>query len=269
MSEQQNKRSRESPDQSGKSKKNQKMSTELIIQQMERLDQSIKTQFEDVKGTLATIQTTMDDAFGILKMEVEMATLQAAQQASEGKHNRIEQQFLNTSFRITGLPTASPGEAVFPLVKAIFAKVGATVQQEDFKQLYMVRHRNNLSSRISGTFYSEKQKGEAVSAFRLHRKTKPMLLGEVLKDITDELWKAKQINIRSELTLYTRKLLDQAYTHKNVFEFIWECDGRVLMKRNNNDKKTHEVKTLEQLAELIHKTTKFWGKKKTLRCTFI
>lgn len=190
----------------------------------------------------------------IKKIDEEVFTLKSNLTDTDNQINSMQQQLLKTSFIITGLPPTTRGE-VFPVLEKIFMSFNCKVKKEDFKTIYMVQHKNKKGAHISGTFYCERKRDEAFELFKQAiKKEEPVLTEKIFETLPmDSVFRGRQLRLRSQLTLKTRNLLDKARTLRDRFRYIWETDGRILIKKNDGEK-VAEVLTLNQIDQLTLQT---------------
>ena len=238
--------------------KSQKMSLEEICNQLTALNAksaAVEAALMGLTAKVSTLQVLIDAILERLqKNEEKIALVETQQETIAGKINELEQQDKAKCFRLTGFPARPPGKDPFIAVSMVLNAVGMQVEQKDFKKIYMSNHLNKTDAHYTGEFYDERKKDEANRLFKEFRKTKPLLLGNVFTDVNDEKWKAKEIRLRSELTLHTRKLLSEVRTHMDLFRFIWETNGRVLMKKTETSRAI-QVRTSSDILRLVNDST--------------
>lgn len=123
---------------------------------------------------------------------------------------------------------------VMTIMAKIATKLGTSLKKTDFKVLYIANHRNKTSSHITGTFYEERKHNEVFIKQKLLLAEKnPILMEDVINLPQSSPLRGTQVRIRTMLTQHTWKLL--VYTRSlasNQFEFIWERDGKIMMRKN-------------------------------------
>ena len=198
---------------------------------------SLDSKLSILQTTVTSLDSTITEALNRLKKNEEtIALIVSQQEAIYAKINEFDQKGMVKCFRLTGFPARQQKTDAFPAVEEVFKHIGLKVTKSDFKKLFFNNFRNNTDAQITGEFYDERTKDAATQLFKDYRKARPLLLGKVCPDITDENWKSKEVRLRSELTPATRKLLAEARQHTEIFEFIWEANGRVLMKKDENSR---------------------------------
>lgn len=246
-----------SPEDKDSKKIKMEASITMILTEIRGLKEVMTSTNETVNSMAASIIKLSTDfktlGNNFKKIESEITIMKTAMEKTEVQLNSVQQLLLRTSFVITGLPPTTPGE-VFLTTKKIFKGFKLTVIKEDFKNLYIVQHRNKKGSHICGTFYSEKKRDDAFNLFKASRlNEEPVLTESIFEDLpSDSPFKGRELRLRSQLTQYTKHLLDQARTLKDRFRFIWETEGRILVKQN--DGKTVQIHSSLQVAQLMTST---------------
>ncbi len=163
-----------------------------------------------------------------------------------------DQMDLIDCFRITGLPAIdTPREDQLVIIVNVFKKVGVTVTREDLSYWNMYNNRQRTSATISGKFCNPKKREEAFSLFKIKTKNKPILFGEMCKPTNDED-KLRVIRLRSNLTKATMNLINLARQHMTIFAYVWEKNGRIFV-RKNEDERAFQIKSESELKAVIKK----------------
>lgn len=167
------------------------------------------------------------------------------QENFEGELNVLQQAQKINSFVITGFPAAQTTNASsYEVAKAFFGILGWKTNPEDFEKLFVVQYKNGNGSHIAGTFYDKRIRNMAFDKFRAIKKEKAILCEEVLKHLPPEL-RGRKLNFRTELTAATRQLLSKVKQHSADFKFIWEKDGRVFVRKTEQEKAL-EIRSYQQ-----------------------
>lgn len=202
---------------------------------------SLKQRVENLDGSVAKAHQNIDAVYN------EQRNLRA-------QVNYMEQQKLINSVNIFGLPCIPQDQAMATVTK-IAKEMGMNVKQPDMKDVYVVKHSDNISSHISAKFYDERKRDEILSAFKKRiTDKKPVLVENICNLPNNSKLRGTEIRIRTALTQETRKLLAMARKFSHQFEFIWETDGRVLMKKHR-DSKTIEIKSECHLLSVTQSST--------------
>lgn len=214
----------------------------------QKIDTNMQTMSDDIKH----LKENMDKMWqGLQKVESEVVSLQNDYDSLRADINNIQQSAQYTSFQLSVLPKISQEEA-FSLMKKFAEQIGGTVKKTDFKKLFVAQHRNQTSCHLIGAFYEERKRDEIFNKFRKTLKdNNPILVEDICPAIApDSTLRGKEVRIKALLTQQTKQLYDHARQFRNVFDFIWESDGRILL-RKNKDSKAIEIKSQRQLLNLV------------------
>lgn len=215
---------------------NKHESTDLKIDQL-------TTDLATIKNKIATLesaqaQNEMD--FDLTKRDINIlsADLAAVQQAA-----------LENNFVIQGLPDDLQEPKAFDVMTKIAQKLELDIQEADLKFLSLRKNRRTKTSFLTGKFYDGRQRNQL---FKTAKERKPITVESIFPEIspTSHL-RGKEINVRSQLTQTNRVLLAEAHKrNNNSFKFIWESDGRILMRKDHGTRPI-EVRSTSQLIEIL------------------
>lgn len=200
---------------------------DFIINKMEKLNEVLTKQSELTNLFKCLLERTnkLEEAFDKLETQFQIC----------------EQEKLSTSFSIVGLPHFEAKD-VQAITEKFFSLCGSTVSVNDFKKLFVINQK--AGARIIGIFYLESTKDRVLKALRLKTKSSPVLAEHIFLNLstTDKEGKnfiGKQVRYYTQTTEYTRRLLRQAKVYQEKFAFIWERDGRVLLRIKEGMKPIH------------------------------
>lgn len=201
---------------------------EQILEVVTKLSQDQKKLHE---GLTKIAQRTEATENAVIQLKKENDVL-------NGELNELRQKEFKQTFLIFGIPYAKTGDNMTAVVKKIGLLLGVQLTEHDFsRRPYIVGHRNEKTGHIIGTFYSTQKRDEFSMKFKEKKRAAPLLLENIVIDLApNHPLRGKPINLRWELTDYTKKLLAEAKKHTANFKYIWESDGRVLMKRDESSK---------------------------------
>ena len=230
---------------------------ENLTEQMKLMHAAITDGFTETNTKFRFLDDTLNKIVTELKTYLERLTqieanileLQQKDDLLESAINELNQFKLASTFIISGLTPAAENSKPFPIVKKIANNLGLEITENDVKNLYVVNHRNQQFCHISGTFYDQMKCDIFMKKFRASRKNKQMLVQDVITIAENDSRKSRPIYLRTEQTLYTKKLLAQAKSFPNVFKYVWEQGGRVLTKKEL-DSKIVELKSFDQLKKM-------------------
>lgn len=267
------KRSRESPESPTSQQNNKKSKRMGDIKRLDSDVQELKglpaNKFDALFSKLDTLQKGQDaiaEDMKLLKQKVgqldesvakahhDIAIAQEDRSALHSQLNIIEQRNLANSFNICGFPRLKPDQAM-EIILELGKQLKVQLKKNDIKDIFISNHRNNASSHIAGTFYDERKRDELFESMKKRTANKnPVLIEEVCNLPNDSTCRGTEVRVRSAFTQHTRKLYALARTFANQFEFIWETDGKILLKRDSRSR-TIEVKTERQLLSITSQST--------------
>lgn len=242
-----------------------------------RVEKIRKMTHEEMKDMLQTVQDTLmkvivetrDDVKNVAKsqdnIEKSLATLlertennEKAIQAMkdeigelEARLNIREQLDLIDNFRLTGFPPITPTkEEQLELISEILKFVGVTTTKDDFVYWSAYQNRSKSSAVIVGKFASSAKRSEAFKAFREKAKTSEITWNKFVISRPGDPNGLRKINLRTSLTKATMALLNKVREHSTKFKYIWEANGRVLVRKAEGDRAI-EIKSSLQLKKIV------------------
>lgn len=160
----------------------------------------------------------------------------------------MEQESLIKSFNVFDLLTLTQEQA-FQTINNIAIKLGITVKKTDLKDIFVANHRDKRSSHITGTFYEEKKRDEFFSNTKNRIADKNPLVEEICTLSNDSTFRGIEVRVRTKFTQHTREMLAKARQLSNKFSFIWESEGKILL-RKVEDSRIIQIKSERQLADI-------------------
>ena len=168
--------------------------------------------------------------------------------------NTLQQSALDKDFMIHGLPPNIAKEQAFPILKRFCQKINQEVVESDLKKIYVTQNRNKTKSFLIGSFYSLDIKQSII------RKIKSGKQAIVVEDLIDGLsadnrLRGLQVSFKNQLTAVNRNIYAEAHKYnQGRFKYIWEQDGRILMKKDDNTR-ILQVFSLAHLKEIFDQET--------------
>lgn len=216
-------------------------------------------------STSANINTIMTE-IGLLKsdyknvskkvdiVESNMATLKSENDNLRKSVNSLAQQSLSNEICIFNLPPVNK-DKVDEVIRGICSATGFSINlKNDLKTKYVVNQKNN-KSHIVVNFYDQRCKdGFMISC----KNKKPLLLEDICKLNVEDPLNGTEIFVKNKQSQLNRELLKEARNHKGVFKFIWENEGRILMRQDEKSPIIHVQSVndvLDAVAKLRDKTT--------------
>jgi cell division protein FtsB len=172
----------------------------------------------------------------------------------ESKVNDLEQQANNNSLIITGLPLIEL--TAFNAFTHIMGFLKLKFAEDDCKRISKINYKDGKGCFIIVKLYDEKNKDKIMRMFRERIKSQSPLNVERVFNLEDvSPLRGKQIRVKTLLTQQNATLLRQAHTYRNnPFAFVWESDGKILVREKEGDKAI-VVRSLEQLSALAANKT--------------
>jgi hypothetical protein len=220
------------------------------LKKMGNDDAKTQNALDEILSTMKEFKSRQDESILLLKRVVDrMDKVETSVEHVQQKMNEIEQNLLMPWFRLSGFP-AGKIEDPFVAVKAFAQNLNIELKREDFRKIYAQQFRNGKGSHIVGHLYSLQKKDQLMSAYKNLKGQRAILLKDVVKLSTNENGKYKdtKITIRNMLSTGTRFLLSEARKHSEMFDYIWESDGNVIMKKDN---KIFTVKSSSDISKAV------------------
>lgn len=216
-----------------------------MLKELNQTQLSISSDLKEVKTHVEKLDTA------VVKAQADIATLQNDNLILQSEVAQMEQSALKKSINFFGLPPLKQEDA-FAVVATFGLKIGVQMRRDDFKDIYVANHRNKTSSHIAGTVYDERKSSSLFLKIReLKRANKPVLVEDIVKLPENSTLRGTEVKVKTRLTQYTRKLLALTRLHAaQHFQFIWEADGRILIKKDK-DSKLIEIKNEQQLNNIL------------------
>lgn len=217
----------------------------------EKVDESAKS----LGVRFAAVEKAVDDVAKMFdKLKVEVAELHIKVNRQDLLINDLEQDALSSSFNIFGLPKIADRKIdPLPTVQKVIEKFGVETSSEDFKHVFYVQHLSGKSSHIAVTCWNENKKTEIMSKAReCWREKKLKIFAEDIVELSETSpARGRQIIIRNQMTRTNAKIYNEARKlHKKQFEYVWEKNGRTMIRIRADSKMTH-IRTLQQLAHSV------------------
>lgn len=238
-----------SPDNIQQVEKVQKMETQLVLNKLDQLF----TKFEELQSTQNAIRVDISKLVERVQIiENDLDRLKFELQTLTARIDESDQIKLRNSFKITGIPyKQSSQEHLFVIVKKIFSLAGLDVEKEDFEYLAIYPNRNRVTGQIVGKFERFNKRTAIFRNFKESTKTTPILWKDVVNTEPNDPQGLKTIRLWSKLTQNTANLLARAKEYRNMYKYVWENEGRVLMRKNDGDR-VLEIKSLTELASAVN-----------------
>ncbi|CRL03078.1 CLUMA_CG016220, isoform A [Clunio marinus] len=208
---------------------------------------SVTSISNDVRGLanrVATIESTQE------KVTDDLSNVRADVTRNESEINSIQQALLANDFVIYGLPPEVNNSHIKEILTNIGTQLNEEISSSMLKSCFARHNKNKTSTLIVGSFLESGRKERILR--RLKERRNPINCDDILTLAGASKWRGKQISIKNQLTKYSQNLLSLARErNQGRFEFIWESEGRILMKKNNTSKPI-QITSIDQLANIFN-----------------
>lgn len=237
------------------------------------LDKPAKMPKDDIKEMMKEMLTEMEGRLfveiGKLRNEVSGALdemkkkwkdFDEALDSLDFKINDLEQENLNASIALVGLPPVKKGYDVLPNIAEFGNALGVTIVARDLKEYYAFNLKSGSGSQINLTFWQEFKKREVMIKYKEKMKAdSPILVHMVVPDLDkNSSFKLKKLKLYPQLTRYNQHLLKNAHQHHDRFKFIWFGMNKVMLRASENSPfikilSAAHLKQVVQEAPIIYK----------------
>lgn len=221
---------------------------EIIITSTNETNDAIKTLQDDVSAIKVS---QAENSVKFNKIDTEIATLKSDIISLSVENNKLRQQSLSNEIIIFGLPAVEPIH-MQELIASLSKATALIITRNDFVHIYCIKQRNGQKSTLHAKFYSQQQKDIFVQRLRDRKKANnPLLIDEMMQLNPNDPRRGTEIFVRTKLTTTNRDIIKEARNHKTKFKFVWEKDGRILIKQTETSP-ILEILSMQQLMELLN-----------------
>lgn len=222
-----------------------------VMDKLISMETNLSKAISDVTQRVINIETSLATMLDrMIQNEKAIEELKIELSETQARLNVRDQRDLVNFFRVTGLPPMNiPKKQEMELMITILSKVDVPATANDFEYVRMYKTANNSSSTLTGKFVNQMKRKEAFMAFRAKAKATGITWNQIVEpcDPNDGL---RKLYLRSNLTKPTMILLNRAREHKDKFQFIWEEEGRILLRKKDKEPAI-ELKSVLQLQQLV------------------
>lgn len=163
----------------------------------------------------------------------------------------VQQANLSNHFVFFGLPHDLPSDQALKWLQKIAHKLDMLIEKDDLKYIALRKDNARKSSYLTGIFYDTRKKQQFFDNAKLKR---PLTVELVFTSLpqTSNL-RGKEIVIKNQISPAIRARLSEARRlNNNVFRFIWQRNGQILMKKDEGEP-VFEIRSTEQLLDVLAK----------------
>lgn len=163
----------------------------------------------------------------------------------------VQQNSLSNHFVIFGLPYDLAVDKPFAHLSQITNKLNVAINERDLKHLALRKNDKFKNSYLTGIFYDNRVRQQL---FDQAKSCRPIVVETIFTTLPgNSTLRGKEITLKGQVAPAIRSRLAEAHRiNNNVFKFIWQKDGRILMRKDMGHP-VFEIKTTEQLMDLLAK----------------
>lgn len=217
-----------------------------LIRKHEQTDSKIDQLTSDlatIKEKIAKLENAQEQGevdFGLIKQDVSEIS---------NELRVVQQSALANNFVIHGLPSDLPGVKAFDAMSQLAQGLGVDVQENDLKFISIRKNQARNTSSLTGMFHDGRQRQQL---FDRAKEKRPVTVESIFPNIAqNSTLRGKEISFRSQLSASTRALLSKAHElNNNRFKYIWESNGRIMMRRIDGERAI-EIRSDDHLMEIL------------------
>lgn len=180
------------------------------------------------------------------KVDKEIASLSSSVDLLSAANNKLQQQALYRDVILSGLPMLQKKD-IIPVISSLGLQIGVPLNEGDIADAYSIASKNKDRAITIVKFHTEKTKRDVMTAYR---NKKPILIEDIVRLGSDDKRRGSEIYINSNLTLHNRELKSAARKELTVLKYVWEKDGRILIREADNTR-IIEITSIKQLNEIV------------------
>lgn len=163
----------------------------------------------------------------------------------------VQQTTLSNHFLIFGLPHDLAVDKPFMWLNKIASKLGVVICEQDLKHVALRKNEKYKNSYLTGIFHDIRLRQQLFEQAKISR---PLVVESVFTSLPgNSPLRGKEISLKGHVAPAIRSRLSEAHRlNNNVFKFIWQKDGRLLMKKDVGHQ-VYEIKSTDQLNEVLTK----------------
>lgn len=209
-------------------------------------------QYNDIKNIIMSMSNSIQTLNRrITEIETEIETNQTAQRSDLGdiktQLNNLKQENLISDFVLYGLPPETTNETAVEIVKNFSDAVNVPIVNDEITKCFVRSNAAKSEAIIIGSFSNANIKNRIMKNYRTKR---PIVMEHVMELEPTSPWRGKEVTMRNQLTDHTRQLLKEAQRRKEDRMFVWERNGRVMLKKDEGDRAIW-IQSIEQLNTVL------------------
>ena len=175
--------------------------------------------------------------------KVEIKSLRDNLALAQQDLNTMKQSTLASNFVLQGLPLNVANDEAFGVLKEFCSKYDQEIRETDVTRIFACKNKKKTESVIMGTFAQRTLKQNLFA--KIKTKKSAVLVQDLFPSLPlNDKTRGKYVAIRNQLTVENQSILREAYNlNQGRFKYIWEQDGDILMKKEDN---LRPVKVLSQ-----------------------
>lgn len=264
------KRTRESPGATDNQEKKPKSSSMDTDQSSNQMFSIILQKFDDLQREMSTVNSTMRSMENSLKtlydrfnsLSQEVITISSNQKLTDSNvnalgaevneikqkitqidvmKNQLDQDLLKNDVSAFGIPSKYIDKQD-ELINAFNQSFDLNLSRKSFKFLRFMNRKKQPTCNLFMRFSDNAQKSAFMAAVAdlakdVNGKRQPLTVDDVFEEYKDpNALTGLEINFSNSLTLFNRQIIKLKGTVKQAINFMWEQDGKILMKHNSTSR---------------------------------
>lgn len=222
----------------------------IIMESLQRQNESL----EALKADVAAIKTSRNaDAKKLAKVDKELNQLKSKVESLAAENNQLHQHALERDIVVFGLPPLRRDQLP-ELVSSLATHTNTQLSPADFSHIYCTTRRDKTKSTLHARFHCNQKKTEFLNSIKEKKKNNiPILLEDLLQLGPNDPRRGSEIVAKPKLTAANQQIFNEARKHKDKFKFVWQSEGRLLI-RQSEASPIMEIVSMNQLMELLNPT---------------
>lgn len=196
------------------------------------------------------LRKDINDAMEFMKKRGDEVDL--ALENLDRRMNDLEQENLNASIALVGLPPVNKGHDVFINISKFGEAIGEKIEVTDLKDYFAFNLKTGTGCQINMIFWQESKKRALMIKYTEKMKAdKPILAHVVVPALVKESpYRLRKLKLYPQLTRFNQQLMKKAHEHHDRFKFIWFGRNKVMLRASENSPFL-TVQSFEHLRQLV------------------